>query len=210
MSKYSLNDAPKSESTNNSSSTGLYQKVGIYDNVRISDVVLGKSSLNHVPFIELQTIGAAGEKGKSARMWLSTTVKPGNKTSGWGMTARNIKDLIVATHNISEEEARSIDLIPSDLPEGTPDDAIHQMLVNKVASLLVGRPFRAKFKGEESKPREGNTSGLIFATMDLVESMNVPKAASKLRFSETRDIKYYVSPEQQAATTAEAKDDLPF
>lgn len=204
--KYSLNSNTP-EQTSKTSNSNQYQKVGIYDNVRVSDVVLGKSSLNKIPYIELQTVGANGEKGKSSKMWLSTEVKPDKTMSGWDMTARNLRELIMATHNITDAEARKIELIPNDLPDGTPDEVVHNLIINKVAGLLVGRPFRAKFKGEEAKPREGNEKGLIFATMDLVESMNVPMTNTKLKFSESKDIKYYVAPPTVSST---GDTDAPF
>lgn len=191
MSNFNLNDAP--ESNVNNSDKKSYQKPGIYDNVVISGVTLGKSSLRNIPYLELQTVGPNGELGKSNRMWLSTTIGKNmdgtdKKTSGWGVTARNLIMILEATHNITREEAKAIQLVPEN---ETNLEKQHAMLVNKVSTLLIGRPFRAKFKGEQSKPRPDGTPGLVFATLDLVESMNVPKDQSTLRFDTNRDIKLY-------------------
>jgi hypothetical protein len=214
---FNLNDAPESNfpvtnTTNTPKST--YQKPGIYDNVRITEVVLGASSLNKIPYLELRTAGDNGELGKSNRMWLSTTIGKNldgspKKTSGWGITARNIVDLIIATHNVTRDEAKSM----IDITEENKEKA-QQMLVNKISNLLVGRPFRAKFKGEQGKPREDGSAGLVFATLDLVESMNIPKESSVLRFDSVRDVKAYTawnSPaETESNTNSVEQDSLPF
>lgn len=218
---FNLNDAPASNVP--TVSTKIYQKPGIAENVKISEVTLGKSSLNSVPYMELTTIGENGEIGKSNRMWLSTQIGKNNdgtlkKTSGWGVTARNIVELIMATHNITEEEAKAIELVPNDAPKETEGDKemLRNILIKKVASLLVGRQFRAKFKGKQAKPREDGSTGTIFATMDLVESINVPKAESKLRFDPSRDIEMYVDYSSNTNTTINPEinkkdpNDLPF
>jgi len=212
MNNFNLSDAPESNVNNADKKT--YQKPGIYENVVISGVSLGSSSLNKIPYLELQTVGPNGELGKSNRMWLSTTVGKNldgspKKTSGWGVTARNIVMILQATHNITREEATAIQLVPEN---ETNTEKIHAILVNKLSTLLVGRPFRAKFKGEQSKPRPDGTPGLVFATLDLVESMSTPKDQSTLRFDPSRDIKLYegyVEVTDNIESSAK-KSDLPF
>lgn len=170
-----------------------YQEPGIFENVKISDIKIGETNLNKVTYMELHTVGEKGALGKSNKMFLSTDVKPGKKMSAWSITARNIVDLITVTNNISEEEAKgSIKGIDN-----------KEQLVAKLSAILVGKPFRAKFKGEVSE------KGLTFATLDSVESMSIAKDQSKLRFNPDRDIKKAVAvPAQGNAPQASA--DLPF
>lgn len=201
---FNLNDAPE-PNVNTNINIKQYQKPGIFDDVRVTEVVLGASSLNKVPYLEIRTVGANGEIGKSNRMWLSNTIGKNldgtpKKTSGWGVTQRNLLDLIMATHNISREEAKP----KLDVSDENKEKA-YQKLVDTVSRLLVGKPFRGKFKGEQGKPREDGSAGAIFATLDLVESMNVPKESSSLRFDVTRDVKAHIS----HAVSAD-NSDLPF
>ena len=128
----------------------------------------------------------------------------GKKTAAWDITARNINDLICCTHNISRDEAKAIELVSSN---ETNQEKQISMLVDKLSSLLVGRPFRAKFKGEQTK--EGGT---VFSTLDRVESMNVPSVATGLKFNLDKDIKMFLSPDKVNSSigTAVKNDDLPF
>lgn len=202
MSNYSLNDAPENTkpATTANANYQQYQKPGIYDNVRIIEVRLGKSSLNKIPYLELITAGVNGEQGKSNRMWLSKTIAKDNdgnpkKTSGWGVTQRNLLGLVEATYNMSEDEARKTEFVTGEFADR---DAEHEALRAGVEKMLKGRPFRAKFRGEQSQ------RGTIFAVLDLVESMNVPKESSKLYFNPDRDIKMQPTPADQPV------NDLPF
>ncbi len=176
-----------------------YQKVGVYPDVKVTEVVLEKSTVKQVPYLKLITSGANGEVGQSNKMFLSTTVGEGKKTSAWAITARNLVDLIMATHNVDEDTAKGMIVVENE-----------NQLLAKVSALLVGRPFRAKFKGEEGS--KGN--GTIFATLAQVESMKVPSAESRLSFDPTRDIKKYEGPILGSPADAPKKevdqDALPF
>lgn len=170
-----------------------YQEPGIFDNVKISDIKLGETSVNKVSYIELHTVGDKGALGKSNKMFLSTDVKEGKKMSAWSITARNLVDLISITNNTSEEEAKgAIKGVES-----------KEQLVSKLSAILVGKPFRAKFKGEISE------KGLTFATLDSIESMSTPKEQSRLRFNPDRDIKKHVNANPAPQQGAVASD-LPF
>lgn len=178
--------------------TSTYQRPGIYDNVSVTEVLLEKSSKKQVPYLKLVTKGPNGETGYSTKMFLSTTVGEGKKASAWSITARNLVDLITATHNINDDEAKTkIADIPTE-----------EALVAKVSALLVGKPFRAKFKGEEGS----NGNGTIFASLAQVESMQVQP--TNLRYSADRDIKKYDGPVQteaaMATTSNSGTSDLPF
>lgn len=173
----------------------LYQTIGIHDNVMISEVVLEETSEKRVPYMKLVTKGANGEIGQSPKMFLGTEVKPGKKTSGWGVTARNLVDLIKATYNISEDEAKSkITNITSS-----------EELIQKVSALLVGKPFRAKFKGVTS------SKGLVFAELGQAESMRVENTA--MHFDPIRDTKPFAGAITTVINTTEginSNDNLPF
>lgn len=173
------------ENTTNSNGSPRveYQKPGIYDNVRVTEVILGKSTIKGSPFIQLKTVGQNGEVGRSTSMYLNTTIGEGKKMAAWDMTKKNIADLILATNNISKQEIETIELVPANTTESV--EKQYEMLAQKVSSLIVGKPFRAKFKGEQSQ------TGTIFATLDKAENMQVPKLASSLRFNEATDIKLF-------------------
>lgn len=189
MNNYSLSNAPERTSYKNENAKfATYQKPGIEDNVTVTKVSLGASSLNKVPYLELETTNSKGEIGKSTRMWLSTTKNKNfdgseKKLTGWDITARSIVDLITATHNITREEAKAIELVSS---EETNKEKLHVSIQNKVSSLLIGKPFRAKFRGEQTME-----NGPIWTYLDLVESMSVPKENSILYFNPQRDIEMF-------------------
>jgi len=181
---FNLNEA----SAANTGST--YQQPGIHENVMISEVVLEKTTKNDVPYMKFITKGPNGEIGNSPKMFLSTEVKEGKKTSGWGVTARNLVDWIKATYNVDEDTAKSkITNVNS-----------HEQLVQVVSALLVGKPARVKFKGVTS------SKGSIFAEVGQVESLRVNPTA--MRYDPSRDIKAY----DGVTTTANpiAIDGLPF
>lgn len=175
-------------------STGpIYQRPGISDNVKVSKVSTDKTLTNKVPYLQLDTIGENGEVGKSTRMFLSTEKKEGKKTSAWAVTARNLVDLISVTHNVSEDEAKAMIKVES-----------IEALVLKLSAILVGRPFRAKFKGTQT------AKGAIIAELAGVESMNVSREETRLRFDEVRDIEKYQGPAPTSAPVAGVESDLPF
>lgn len=180
-------------------STGpVYQRPGIEENVRISKVSIEETSLNKVKYLQLETTNSRGEIGKSTRMFLGTEVKAGKKCSGWSISARNLVDLLMVTHNVDEDTAKGM----INIEGGTEQDKLNK-LVNKVSALLVGKPFRAKFRGEETR------SGAIIAEIGAVESMNVSLENTRLKYDATRDIKKYEGTAQVAAPQADTAD-LPF
>lgn len=192
------------DSSNEMSNNVSYQKPGVYENVKVTEIISGKSNVKQTPYIRIKTVNQNSEVGQSAYMYLSSEKGEGKKTASWDITARNINDLICCTHNISKDEAKAIELAPSNEPNLEKQIS---MLVDKLSSLLVGRPFRAKFKGEQTK--EG---GVIFSTLDRVESMNVPSVATGLKFNPDKDIKMFLSPDSVNSSigTAVKNDDLPF
>jgi hypothetical protein len=200
---FSLKVESNNGNSNTKPSAKVYQKPGIYENVRISEVVFGKSTQKGTPYIRLKTIGQNGEEGNSSFMYLSTVKSPGKTAPAWNVTARNIQELLMATHNMSKADAEGIDLVPDDEKDV---EKQYKALVDKVSSLLVGRPFRAKFKGEQTKE-----NGIIYATLDRVESMNVPAQVTSLKFNAEYDIKMYVNLAQpQDAIPTTETDGLPF
>ena len=189
---FNLNDAP-----DKSQNVGpQYQKPGISENTVVTEAVLLSTSANQVPYMELRTTGPNGELGKSNKMFLSTDVKEGKKMSAWAVTSRNIVDLIVATHNVDEPTAKNM------LTASTKEE-----VVTKVSTILVGRPFRAKFKGKET------VDGKIYASLDSAESMKVPSGESKLKFDAYRDITKeapFTAAKEVMNQPANTGSDLPF
>jgi len=171
----------------------VYQRPGISENVKISKAYLDKTLTNQVSYLQLETVGANGEIGKSSRMFLSTDKKEGKKSSAWAVTARNLTDLIMATHNVSEEEAQ--DMIKVDNTE---------QLVTKVSAILVGRVFRAKFKGVET------AKGALIAELAGVESMKVDASETKLRYDANRDVVKFQGQRPMEAVPQAGNSDLPF
>lgn len=193
---FDLNQA--SEGQKQTTYTGpKYQRPGIVDGVAVTAVSLNKTSVNNVDYLLLETISPDGAVGKSNKMFLSTDVKPGKKTSGWGVTARNIINMLTVTHNIDEDAAKAL--------FGTP--ASKEDIVKILTPLLVGKPFRAKFKGEEGR------TGAIYAELAGVESMNIPTTETRLKFNPEKDIQKYEGIKQtdtEPASPVNDKDDLPF
>jgi len=184
------------EGTQSTSKYPEYQKPGIYENVKITEIKFGRSSVKQSPYILMSTLGQNGEVGKSNRMWL-TTEKSANPDgslkpqTGWSITAKNIVDLICATSDMPRSQAEAIELVPS---KEENIEKQYESLVNTVSELLIGKPFRGKFKGEES------ATGTIYATLDKVESMNIPKQVSGLRWNPEYDIKKFAQPQSVNAT----------
>lgn len=173
-----------------------WQTPGIWDNVRISEIKQGKSSIKGSPYIQLMTIGANNEVGTSSKMYLNMIPSEGKTRSAWDVTCDNIVELLMATHNISRSEAEAMDdLVPDNEPNV---DKQREILVLKLSTLLVDRPFRAKFKGEQTKE-----NGIVYATLDRVETMNIPRVTTRLRFDPSKDIKMFNQP-------VESGDGLPF
>jgi hypothetical protein len=175
-----------------------YQTVGIHDNIVISEVVLEQTSANKVDYMRLKTQGADGAQGTSVKMFLGTEVKEGKKTSGWGVTARNLVDLIKSTHNVDEATAKGM----------VPKVNSKEELVDRIAALLVGKPFRAKYKGRTTE------KGTVIAELAQVESMRV--SPSRMTFNAIRDVAPFSGTSYNSNnTTSEvvdttANDGLPF
>lgn len=178
-------------------STVQYQRPGIYDNITVTKVNLGAASTGS-KYLQFETLGADGSVGKSPQMYLNNVVTNPDKPTAWSITARNLKNYIKNTHNVSEEEAdKLIDGVETE-----------EQLAKKVSALLVGRPFRAKFSGVET------SKGAIIAELSGSESMKTPIGESRLKYDSTRDTKKYQGTSQAttvAAVSSQTTDsDLPF
>jgi hypothetical protein len=125
-------------------------------------------------------------------MFLSTDVKEGKKMAAWNVTARNLVDILMSAHNVTEAEAKAMIVVET-----------KEQLVAKLSALLVGRKVRAKFKGETSQ------KGYVFAILAQTESIAVTPENSRLKFDPSRDIEAFKGIPSEV-TTAEVKEDLPF
>lgn len=190
--EFSLNNVPETPTKPQVN----YQKPGIVENLKVTEVVLLETGTNKVPYMEIRTESPDGAIGRSSKMFFSTDVKPGKKMSGWDVSARNIRDFITATHNVNSNTAKEL--------FGTPNSK--ESIVNKVSALLVGRTFRGKFKGEQG------ANGSIYSSIGQVESMIVPKEESRLKYNPDTDIKKYVvyNPSETTADPNTNGEDLPF
>lgn len=180
---FDLNQASEKLVNNNKT----YQKPGIFENVVIETVTATTNS-NGNDYIQMTTIGSNGELGRSPQMYLTE--------KAWPMTARNIKDLLVATNNITDEEAG--DMVKVETKE---------QLATKLSALVIGKKFRAKFKGDQS------ATGTIFANLGGSESMKISTEDTKLFFNEAKDIKKYEGTLQSKEATMNpqtTQDSLPF
>ena len=165
----------------------VYQKPGIFDNVVI-ETVAAVTNGNGKDYIQMTTVGETGAAGRSPQMYITE--------AAWPMTARNLTDLIIATNNVTEDEAKAMIKVET-----------KEQLAAKLSAVLVGRKFRAKFKGEQS------AQGVVFAQLGGSESMKVPAEDTKLFFNELKDIKKYegtVQVKQPSMSTSDASSDLPF
>lgn len=171
-----------------------YQTPGIFDNVVISEFVLEETSANKVPYIRYKTLGNGGEVGSSPKMFLSTDVKEGKKTSGWGVTARNIMELIKVTHNVDDAAAKTM----------MPAVSSKEELSQRLSALLINKPFRTKFKGRTTE------KGNIIAEVAQVESMRV--SPTKMFFNPNRDIEPFsgTTTVGSGSGLTPANDGLPF
>ena len=88
------------DSSNEMSNNVSYQKPGVYENVKVTEIISGKSNVKQTPYIRMKTVNQNGEVGQSAYMYLSSEKGEGKKIAAWDITARNINDLICCTHNI--------------------------------------------------------------------------------------------------------------
>lgn len=180
---FSLNVESKFDNNNNSDKPKVsYQNPGIYENVKIVEIVFGKSSIKQTPFIQLITSGTNGEIGKSSRMYLSSTASEGKEQTAWTVTASTLMRIIGATNNMTQDELKNIEFAPN---VSDPEEA-YKILIQKLSTYLIGKPFRAKFKGEQTKE-----NGLVYAVLNSTESMLIPKENSRLKYDAASDIKYF-------------------
>lgn len=188
---FNLSDAGEQKVVN----TIQYQRPGVYDNTVITKVNLGKASTGS-QYLQFETLGANGEIGKSPQMYLNNEAKSDGKPTAWSITARNLRNYIMNTHNVSVEDADQM----------IQNVETAEQLQVKVSALLVGRKFRAKFIAVQT------STGKTIAELGGSESMIVPKEESRLRYDEVKDFRPYKGQIQttDATSTVEETSDLPF
>lgn len=198
---FSLNDAEDNKVSKPRDPNTSYNAPGIYDNVVITDIKVDTTpGRNH--YIVPLTKSPEG-LGRSRKMYLNTDVKEGKTTSAWKITARQIVEIIKATNNFDDTQAKNSLGNLNLAADGVNINA--EELAAKLSAVIVGKPFRAVFHGEQRTNAEGVTR--VYTEMMYVESMNVPKAESKLKFDATIHIKTVsVNTTTATATTG----DLPF
>lgn len=198
---FSLNDAEDNKVSKPRDPNTSYNAPGIYDNVVITDIKVDTTpGRNH--YIVPLTKSPEG-LGRSRKMYLNTDVKEGKTTSAWKITARQIVEIIKASNNWDDTQAKNSLGNLNLAADGVNINA--EELAAKLSAVIVGKPFRAVFHGEQRTNAEGVTR--VYTEMMYVESMNVPKAESKLKFDPTIHVKTVsVNTTPATATTG----DLPF
>jgi hypothetical protein len=198
---FSLNDAEDNKVSKPRDPNTLYNAPGIYDNVVITDIKVDTTpGRNH--YIVPLTKSPEG-LGRSRKMYLNTDVKEGKTTSAWKITARQIVEIIKASNNWDDTQAKNSLGNLNLSADGVNINA--EELAAKLSAVIVGKPFRAVFHGEQRTNAEGVTR--VYTEMMYVESMNVPKAESKLKFDPAIHVKTVsVNTTTATATTG----DLPF
>ena len=198
---FSLNDAEDNKVSKPRDPNTSYNAPGIYDNVVITDIKVDTTpGRNH--YIVPLTKSPEG-LGRSRKMYLNTDIKEGKTTSAWKITARQIVEIIKASNNWDDTQAKNSLGNLNLAADGVNINA--EELAAKLSAVIVGKPFRAVFHGEQRTNAEGVTR--VYTEMMYVESMNVPKAESKLKFDPTIHVKTVsVNTTPATATTG----DLPF
>jgi hypothetical protein len=197
---FSLNDAEDNKVSKPRDPNTSYNAPGIYDNVVITDIKVDTTpGRNH--YIVPLTKSPEG-LGRSRKMYLNTDVKEGKTTSAWKITARQIVEIIKATNNMDDAQAKNSLGNLTLSADGVNINA--EELAAKLSAVIVGKPFRAVFHGEQRTNAEGITR--VYTEMMYVESMTVAKEQSKLKFDPAIHIKNV----NVNATTATQAGDLPF
>lgn len=171
---------------------GKYQTAGVNEEVKITDISLVELA-NGTKVIEMKTINENNQEGKSKRLYLDTTVKAGNTTSAWTISAKYLVNIVMAAKNCSVEEAKTHLRAENE-----------SALVKNLNDALLGKPFRGLFSSKEYQPGK-------FA-IELYSAE--PKGGTRLVFDPSNRYMNSVLPKMPEDTgalpTAKAKDDLPF
>jgi hypothetical protein len=196
---FNFNDAVEE---NKKPEVSYIKSPGIYENVKAVKTSIEETSKNNVPYLKITFETSTGDLGFSNKMFLGNdkekAEREGKKATGFQVTARNIINLVKATNNVDDETAKGM----------LGDPASHEELAQQVAALIVGKAFRAKFRGER------DAKGRVWPYWAESESMRVEKDNSKLRYNEQYDIRNQqgvtVVEGTEAINSPEGNDDLPF
>lgn len=136
------------------------------------------------------------------RQYYLTTNKGVSGKSAFDISMESLKKLSIAIEKETEYDAISVD-----------GDNWEESMVKQLSAIYMGQWFRAKVKGEEVVGKKGSFVKSLLS--DAYESIKVPRADSRLKFSEDRDIKRLPAGTTTSSTTSAVpaptgSDDLPF
>lgn len=168
-----------------------YQSAGISEKVVITDVILNVNEVYNSKSLSLKTLNENGQEGQSKRLSLNDELKPGNKTTGWKVSAKSLLNIIMSATGKSLEEAQAV-LKAKDETE----------LVSNLKGAILNKPFRGLFSSREYQP--GKFAIELYTT----------ETVGGTRLVWDPNNQYYVSRLPQADSTeptgAKKADDLPF
>lgn len=174
-----------------------YAKPGIHEMMYTE--ITYKTSQSGKPFMDCVGKNSAGES-ISRQYYLTTTMGPSGIKSAMDITTESLKKLSIAIGRETQY---------NETTANSPEEFVHKM-----SAIFTGQWFRTKVKGKEIRKTDGNTF-IKGEVSDAFEPISVPASASRLRFDESKDIKYLNGVSQEVRSEApkgiiEDSSDLPF
>ncbi len=165
---------------------GKYQACGVSERVMITEVMLNINEQFGTKTISFTTSNENGQEGRSKKLSLKTEIGEGKKCSGWDMTARSLKNILMSMGD-TEDEANNV-LEAKD----------ENQLVKNLSKGLIGRPVRALFSSREYNP------GKFAIELYVTE----PVGGTKLKWDPSNKFYNEVLPKPEGVSAS--SDGLPF
>lgn len=179
---------------NKGNNTGVsYVKPGIHE-LCYNSITFKTSQNKGTPYMDCVGTNKNGEQ-ISRQYYLTTSKGPSGK-SALDISTESLKKLSIA---IGKE--KEYDSVSASSPEE---------FVYKMSAIFTGQWFRTKVKGKEIMKNDGS-SFIKGEISDAFESVSIPSSSSRLKFDESKDIKYLEkSTIDSTDMSSEATNDLPF
>ncbi len=161
---------------------GKYQSAGVSEKVVITEVSLNTNEQYGTKTISFKTTNENDQEGRSKKCSLNTVVGEGKKCSGWDMSARYFKNILMSQGK-TEDQA-------NDVLEAKDENQLRSNL----EKALIGKPFRGLFSSKEYQP------GKFAIELYVTE----PVGETKLKWDATS--KYY----NEMLPKVASSDGLPF
>lgn len=163
-----------------------YQGAGVSEKVVITEVSLFKNETYGTTSLKMATLNENGQEGKCKNMSLNIVVGAGKKCSGWDMTARYLKNILMSQGNT---EAQADDVLEA---------SDENKLKSNLEKAIIGKPFRGLFSSREYEP--GKSAIELYVTE--------PVGGTKLVWDANN--KFYNSKLPTAMSTSAGDSGLPF